>query len=111
LPLFYVFVGAGFDNFALGCNFSLWVFHILAFGLIVKWVFVFLFFALTMLFGGGLGSLCFQTISVFGLERSLELALFFSDFNNLKSLTFALCLLLRQFFLRLLLVAISSFIG
>jgi hypothetical protein len=79
--------------------------------LIVKWVFVFLFFALTMLFCGGLSSLCFQTIFVFGLERSLKLALFFSDFNQLKSLAFALCLLLRQFFLRLLLVAISSFDG
>jgi len=88
-----VFVGAGFDNFALSGNFSLWLLHILAFDLVVKWV-LFLLFALTMLFNSNLCRL-FQTFFRFGVKRSLNFALFFSYFNNFNSLALGL----YQFFL------------
>jgi len=79
-----VFVGAGFDNFALGSNFSLRLLHILAFDLVVERIFVTLLFAL-MLFKWNLRGL-FQTVFRFGLKRCLKLAFFLSKFNNFYSL-------------------------
>jgi hypothetical protein len=88
-----VFVGAGFDNFAFSCNFSLWLLHILALSGVVSRIFIFLLFAL-MLFKNWLLSRLFQTFFGFGLERSLELAFFLGNFNNFDcfALSFRLCL-------------------